>query len=228
MKKIYTLLIALLALNTLSAQTWDFGSTDFFEIGDITSDTTISGLTVYATGEKDVTFDANGKSIDDYEFTGRLKFNGSKSFSEGTPVARIVGFDVSGDCYITVYGCSSSSSSERICMIANADGELLDSLVTTDIASKVVNYTGDATTVYMYSKSSGFNLYYISVSYGDAPAALNEIARDKEILKTKYYNLNGVSIGERADYKTLPQGIYIKLITFADGSMLSTKELKTY
>ncbi|MDA3853450.1 MAG: hypothetical protein PF444_04325, partial [Bacteroidales bacterium] len=62
MRKFYVLLITLLALSTLNAQTWDFGSAEFFEIGDITSDTTISGLTVYATSEKEVTLGANGKS----------------------------------------------------------------------------------------------------------------------------------------------------------------------
>ncbi len=135
---------------------------------------------------------------------------------------------MTGDCAITVYGCSSNSSAERICMIANADGQLIDSLVTTDIASQVVNYTGEATTIYLYSASSGFNLYLISVSYGDAPATLNENTVDKETLMTKYYTLNGVCIGSGADYEAFPQSIYLKLVTFTDGSSLTTKELKVF
>jgi len=147
-------------------QTWNISSESFNALGEMDSTVTVDGLTIYANSEKKVTVDENSKTIDDMEFTHRLKLGGSGAFGEdGMPLARVLAFQVPGSSKITVIGMSSSSSSDRVLIIAadsmNNEIGRFDALGS-PISKGEFEYVGDKeATIYMFSESSGINLYYI-------------------------------------------------------------------
>lgn len=149
------------------AQEWNISDDAFNALGELSADTTINGLTIYADDDKTVTIEENGKSIGGMDFTYRLKFGGSARFTDGVPSARVLAFDVTGNTMITVAAMSSSSSSDRELAIA-AGSE--DNVIATfpamgaSIGKKDYYYKGGPTTIYMYSPSSGVNVYYIKAT----------------------------------------------------------------
>ncbi|MGF7140635.1 cadherin-like beta sandwich domain-containing protein [Roseimarinus sediminis] len=150
--------------NVNQAQEWNISSDAFNALGDITETVTVDGLTIYASADKKVTVDANNKSVGDLSFTHRLKLGGSGSLSEGVAEARVVAFDVDGNSSITVAAMSSSSSADRELLIVNAgtgDTLAVFPAMGAALGMETYEYTGDATTIYMYSPSSGVNVYYV-------------------------------------------------------------------
>ncbi|MBN1820335.1 MAG: T9SS type A sorting domain-containing protein [Prolixibacteraceae bacterium] len=146
-------------------QEWNISSEDFNALGEITETVNVNGLTIHAHSGKTVTIDENGKTLDDMVFTHRLKLGGSGEFDEsGNPLGRVLSFKVNGDTKITVMAMSSSGSSDRILNVATGDKDNLLAEFPAMGASLTKGeylYTGGATTVYMYSPSSGVNVYYI-------------------------------------------------------------------
>jgi hypothetical protein len=159
-------------------QEWNISDSDFNALGEVTESTTINGLTVYATSDKKITVDENSKSIDGMDFTSRLKLGGSGTFTEGTPESRILAFDVTGNSTITVAAMSSSSSSDRELTIAAGTS---DNVIGTfpalgaSIGKQEFEYTGGPTTIYIFSPSSGVNVYYIKAVTA-APEAAKKVA----------------------------------------------------
>ncbi len=149
-------------------QEWNISMDAFNGLGEMTETVTVEGLTIHANSEKSVTVDENNKSLGGMDFTHRLKFGGSGAFDEfGMPVARVVSFKVPGSSNITVMGMSSSSSADRELVIAagTKDNEIARfPALGESISEGVYMYSGEATTIYMYSPSSGVNLYYIKVA----------------------------------------------------------------
>jgi hypothetical protein len=162
-------------------QEWNISMDAFNGLGEMTETVTVEGLTIHANTEKSVTVDENNKSLGGMDFTHRLKFGGSGAFDEfGMPVARVVSFKVPGNSNITVMGMSSSSSADRELVIAagTKDNEIARfPALGESISEGIYMYSGEATTIYMYSPSSGVNMYYIkaekvatsAITY-DAPA----------------------------------------------------------
>lgn len=243
MKKIYLTILCLLGTFYSFGQEWNFSSTDFTTAlsSEFTESVTVSDFTVYASSTGAVKYDENSKSIDDYEFTNRLKLSGSGKFNEdGTPDTRVVGFPVSGDCTITAYGMSSSDGSTRYLLFANgakiSDFDKDNPTAATDpnllgylendgsaIGKYSVSYTGDATTIYLYSASSGFNLYMVKVE--STATAIDNPEISKTVVKTQYYGLNGVLVA--TSFEALPKGIYVKQEVYDDGTSKSSKISKT-
>ena len=162
MKKIHILLYMFLlimggtSINAYAQTLYDF--TDW-ETATYSSTVTKNGLTVAATSEKTVTIDANSKSIDGYSFTKRLKLGGV-----GSTTSRYASIDIPGSGTITIYGMSSSSSEARTLNLATGTFTNVVASLTNDgkaIGSVTYEYTGEATTVYVYSAGSGVNLYGI-------------------------------------------------------------------
>lgn len=147
---------------------WNFSDANFNSLGEITETTTVDGLTIYANSEKSVTIDENNKSLDGMEYTHRLKLGGSGQFDEsGMPTGRVLAFEVTGNTTITVIGMSSSSSSDRELVIAagTKDNEIARFPAMGESISKgEYNYMGGATTIYLFSPSSGVNLYHVKTS----------------------------------------------------------------
>jgi len=167
-KMLSVLLMGLTGI-TVSAQEWNFSSASFNALGTAVT-TTIEGLTVYSTADAPIVVDANAKSLDGLNFTSRLKFGGTGVFDvDGKPVSRVLTFAVTGNTTITVMGMSSSSGSDRQLLITagNKDTQVgTFPALGASISKGEYTYTGGPTTIYIYSPSSGVNLYYLKATSG--------------------------------------------------------------
>ena len=146
---------------------WNFSDAAFNSLGTISTTTTVNGLTIHASSDKNIVIDEGSvREIDGLSFSYRLKFGGS-----GSTDARMLSFPVSGHCKIDIYLISSSSAADRI---LNVDAEYMGNTLQqipaygTEISKGTVNYTGGATTIYLYSPSSGVNIYAIRVTYNNS------------------------------------------------------------
>jgi hypothetical protein len=150
------------------AQEWNFSSASFNALGSISATKTVDGLTIYAATGVTVDIDANSKTLDGFTFTNRLKFGGTGSFdADGKPVSRVLSFPVTGNTKITVMGMSSSSSADRELTIAAGTKETVVGkfpALGASISKGEYTYTGGATTIYVFSPSSGVNLYYLKAA----------------------------------------------------------------
>lgn len=168
--KILILAGSLFIVGVLQAQVpneaiWNVSTAEFNALGTMTANTTVNGLTIYASASATVVVDANTKSLDGMDFTHRLKLGGTGSFDQdGKPVTRVLSFQVNGNSKITVIGMSSSSSENRELVVAagNKSTELgRFQALGSPISKGEFTYTGGPTTIYLYSVSSGINIYYL-------------------------------------------------------------------
>ena len=133
-----------------------------------TNNIAIGDFTIAASSNKKISISASKKTIDGVSFTHGLKFGGT-----GDASGRYVSFAVEGPCTIKTYGTSSSSTSERSLTISSGNSPLGTAMKTgycTSSSAPVAeeyNYTGGATTIYIYSSNSGYNVYGIDVTYSE-------------------------------------------------------------
>ena len=202
MKKLFTLVaVALMAVGASAQQTvWNFSD---WTAQTFTSEYTQDGLTVAATADQSVTIDGNKKTItganNTYECTQRLKFGGAGG-SGADGEYRYVKFDVTGDCTINVGLQSSSSGSDRILNVATGTFDNVASTMSalgSPAQEQSFTYTGEATTIYLYSTSGGINLYYIEVTPSD-PSGINSVNVEKENANAPMYNLAGQRVNNNA------------------------------
>ena len=144
---------------------WNMSEPAFNALGDISTTATVEGLTIFAAADKLVSVDANDKELDDMTFTHRLKLGGSGGFDEnGQPMNRVVSFDVTGNTKITIAAMSSSGSADRILNIATGHKDSILAefpALGASLTKGVYDYVGEATKIFLYSPSSGVNIYYI-------------------------------------------------------------------
>jgi len=163
--KMFSLLFLGFVGVSVSAQEWNMSTASFSGLGTLTATTTVEGLTITASSDASVVVDANNKSLDGMNFTSRLKLGGTGTFgTDGKPIARVLTFAVTGNTTITVMGMSSSSTADRQFNIAAGKKDSIIGTFTAlgaSISKGVYTYTGKATTIYMFSPSSGVNIYYI-------------------------------------------------------------------
>lgn len=146
--------------------TWNFSTSEFKDLGTISSTTTINGLTISASSDKSVTIAESGKEIDGNTFTHVLKTGGT-----GSAAYRSLKFDVSGNCTIDVYLISANNTANRTLNIftGSYSGTPAATMPANITASKqTYEYTGEATTIYMGSDNSGINIYAINVTYPES------------------------------------------------------------
>ncbi len=256
MKKIYFLLMGLCVAFIANAQTdveWD---AEDMVAQDYTATLVEKGITIYASADKKVTVDTpdNSTTIDGLEFVNRFKFNGSSGWSNDLPTGRVLAYTATGPCAITVYGKTGSSSSDRYLLVttgkvskASGDNTSSDYFDLTDptacdnanllgyveskagepAVSATINYTGSGATIYFYSADSGFNVYGIKIEYSsdDTPLSVGDIDDNREVVKTEFYDINGSLAGVR--FESLPKGLYIKKVSYDNGTFETTKVLKS-
>ncbi len=178
--KIYFLFFCGLISFSTQAQEWNFSSTSFNALGSIATVKTVDGLTIYGAAGATIDVDANNKSLDGMDFTNRLKFGGTGTFGEdGKPVSRVISFPVTGNTKITIMGMSSSSSTDRELIIAAGKKETeigKFAALGTPISKGEFNYTGAATTIYLFSPSSGVNLYYLKAAPLATSASVGKVS----------------------------------------------------
>ena len=92
----------------------------------------------------------------------------------------------------------------------------IDGVSYTDITPITWSWTGEAGTLYFYSKTNGNNFYMISYTPSNA-TSINTVAAAQEVVSSEYYNINGV----RTNATTA--GVYIKKDVLKDGSVKVTK-----
>ncbi len=216
MKKIFTLVAAaMMAVGVNAQKEWNFSN---WTAAGYTATTTIDGLTVYAAENPNdaskpynVVVDASKKTIDEVKYTQRIKLGGSGGFEKDEsqdpvvtywdkPKYRVLAFDVTGDCDIYVaFAHASSSGDDRTLMIAKSDGTEIGTATVSagQITSTTIKYTGAATTVFVYSKNSGINLY--DLKWTLTQTGISNITADKANANAPIYNLAGQQVSK--DFK---------------------------
>jgi hypothetical protein len=186
MKKLYLKLLSVLFLGfigiTASAQVWNISDAPFGAAVTYSTTTTLNGLTIYSPAGE-VAVDANPKTIGTFTFSYRLKLGGSGTFTDPTtPATRVLAFSVAGNTTITVYGMSSSSTADRTLVIA-AGNQTTEvgrfSALGASIGTADFNYVGGPTTIFLFSTSSGINLYYIK-AVPTVPTSINNTQINQE------------------------------------------------
>lgn len=153
---------------TTYAQVWNISESPFGAATTYSATTTVDGLTIYSPAGE-VAIDANDKSIDEFIFHYRLKLGGSGTFNADnvTPISRVLAFNVTGNTTITIIGMSSSSTADRTLVIAagNKSTEVgRFAALGASISRANFDYIGGPTTIFLFSLSSGINLYYIKAN----------------------------------------------------------------
>ena len=145
--------------NNSFSYSWNFSN---WASGDYTSNTTVDGLTLKATSDRKVSVDAQSAYVNGINYTKRLKFGGS-----GSSNYRNLQFTVPGSCTITVVAAHAGSGANRTLRIATGSfNNVVGSVSLAAYASPTsytYTYSGDETTVYVYSANSGINVYAIYV-----------------------------------------------------------------
>lgn len=163
--------------------TWNISDDDFKALlGTISSNTEVRGLHIVAKSGSEVVIDENAKSMDGYNFTHRLKLNGS-----GAADARHLWFAVTGNCTVEIYLMSGKSNEERFLNIATGSfGANVQEFSAGDgnaITKITYAYTGEATNLYLYSKKSGINIYGIKLTYPSTPTDIENATQKNAALK---------------------------------------------
>lgn len=197
MKKIFTLIASVIVAMSVNAQeqkVWNFSD---WEATTFNAVTTIDGLTVMANEESTVVIDGNNKTIeganDTYKCTKRLKLGGT-----GSAEARNLNFEVTGPCTINVGLISSSSSADRTLNVATGTFDnVVASLQAVGSPAQEQTYkyeSNEPTTVYLYSPSSGVNIYYIEVTY--TSTNINNAIVEQGNENAPVYNLAGQRVNK--------------------------------
>jgi hypothetical protein len=161
---------------------WNISDSAYSVLGEVSNTTTVAGLTIYAHSGKTVVIEENSKTVDEMEFTQRLKLGGSGDFDEnGHPLGRVLSVEVEGNANITVAAMSSSSGSDRILNISAGSKDNVVAEFPALGASLTMGdyyYEGGPTKLYFYSPSSGVNVYYLKVGSVPTGAETVEIAKE--------------------------------------------------
>ena len=190
MKKLYLLAACLVAFATTQAPTVNF-SDDAAEKynwnGEEKPATTsyemdvpyaqINGFRFYNNNEDVCSIAYNKKSVDGTKYFACFKTQGGSKWEDSeTPASRVIEVNVAGPCTITGVMASSSKNDDRELYISTAkvdsDYDKEDEAYVGCIEIKAADgakqhtfeYQGEATTLYLYSRTGGINIYTLSVT----------------------------------------------------------------
>jgi len=209
MKKLLLIILIVITVGATSlAQTvWNFSNAPFGATGAAGGTAVIDlkanysspdGLTIGTDGTVLWTgLTANAKTIDGTAYTYRLQTGGGGAPAAGSkiPTTRYLKFRVSGNSSIKVGVGSSSSGTARTIIIVNSDQTYLDSITGVDaVQTYSYNYTGSSNTIYLYSRASGINYYYLSAT--NVVTGISSVFADNQISYngTEVTNSNSVKL----------------------------------
>jgi len=182
------------------ANSWNFSETGW-TAGDITTNTTINGLTLTSNGsDSKWTIDGSNKSVEGVSYSQRLKSGGTGGFSEAGEEKRTMKFDVTGDCTIYIDCCSASSSDERSINIytkpytkESTDADIAKTVpaVAGNPVRQTFDYTGSATTITI-QPAGGSNFYGIYVKSG--ATGITKTVFNANDVNAPIYNLAGQKV----------------------------------
>lgn len=239
-KLLLSVSLAFLATSFISAQNyvWNFGNdaTTFPVTASRDRVVTINNLTITQNLEDAVSqitntgaINAGGsKNYEGTKYVNRFQFGGA-GYTGGNdqqavptvfmPTQRYISFPVDGNCSISaIYFTGSNSSSRKIFV---TDGDALvgsfDAVAMSgaEALKSTVEYTGPATTLYMYCNAAS-NLYYLEVT-GTSVGIAGESA-DKTVISVEYYDVTGRKVAENT------QGLILKKLSYDNGT---TEVVKT-
>ncbi|GHV44889.1 hypothetical protein FACS1894180_6790 [Bacteroidia bacterium] len=189
---------------------WNFSDTDDFPSGSYSAETVTEGLTIAQGVSVDAT---SAKNIDSYAFTGRLKFGGNGTLTDGNMTGRYISFDLpTGKLSVTlvVYGYSSSASNARSTIVSDGTttlGTLNDNVDAGSTPKRAVieftRETSDPRTVYLYTTDGGFNLFGLCYKAEEIPVAGNVYAK-----ANMAQNLGSFYLGDPLQPTNFPNGNY--------------------
>ena len=223
----FTLMFALAFVN--AQKTWNFSNSPFGAAVTYSANTTVDGLLIMAGSSTTVAIDANAKKNGDLSFTYRIKMGGSATFDAATPnlpTSRALAFGVTGPGTIQIAALSSSSSADRTLNISdgnsvlgtfNAPGSFTDANGN-NVELQTFNYTGGAGTIYIYSPSSGVNIYYLS-------AATYSPSSTKTILDKSNFTIKENEISNENNYQVEIYSVVGKQMMISSESVISTSSL---
>jgi rhamnogalacturonan endolyase len=227
----------LVCAGVIGEKFWNFSANEFMnglpfdpdnQSNNITESYTINGLTIVYDNSA-MSYNENNKSIDDYDFSYRFQLGGT-----GSTTNRALKFDVDGNATISVYAIAGTSGVTRALALSNGTTELQTiNFPGAAISRGDYTYTGAASTLYLYSKSSGINIYGVKVqSCGNATPivlpkftnsstlnamqnAVNLYAANETVIKI--FNLKGNAVRTMrftpgnyvVPLNDLPKGMYI-------------------
>lgn len=155
---VFALFMGNTAKVSAASVSWNFKNTGFKNLGTISSNVTVDGLTLTATSAKTMSVKAESVTVDSTAYTYALALGGT-----GTTSYRSVKVPVSGASTIKVV-LRSSGSSARTLVVADSKGNQLGTISAPATAALgSYKYTGSSGYVYLYSSGSGINLYKIQV-----------------------------------------------------------------
>jgi hypothetical protein len=241
--------LAIVATGVFAQKVWNFSVDPFGANGmagasapiNFTANFTYDGLTAGTDGTAMFTLTANAKTIDGTAYTHRLQTGGGGGAVAPSkiPVTRYLSFYVSGASTIKIGAISSNSAQSRTLIIVNEDQSVIDSIVNV-IGSAAATYTyeykGGASKIYIYSRASGVNYYYLSAT--NVVSSVNNVFADKGIffngkvvenskqLSMEIFDVVGKKLGttnQNFNMQNLPNGIYMVKAEGVDGAMKFTK-----
>ena len=139
--------------------------------------TQINGFRFYNNNEDVCSIAYNKKSVDGTKYFACFKTQGGSKWEDSeTPASRVIEVNVTGPCTITGVMASSSKSDDRELYISTAkvdsDYDKEDEAYVGCIEIKAADgakqytfdYQGEETTLYLYSRTGGINIYTLSVT----------------------------------------------------------------
>lgn len=139
---------------------WNMGSSSFSNLGTLSSSITVDDLTLLATSAKTMKVSTSGAlTVNNASYSTFLALGGS-----GNTSYRAMKFDVTGPCTIKIVS-KSSGSSTRTLNISDEENVIGTISASPTLTEGTYNYTGNASTIYIYSQNSGINVYNLSVTY---------------------------------------------------------------
>lgn len=210
MKKFFTLIAAVALAASVNAQTeWNFSNWDAKTYSETF---TKDGLTLNIIGSNaSMTIDSNKKTVDDVEYTQRLKLSGSGSVSDLENLGRVVSFNVEGpgDIYVVAAHASSTGDPRTLKVAAVVDNAMtsLDDISydANEIKSFTVKYNQNkAAKILIYSGKSGINIYDIKFTPASGTNGISNISAAAAKKDGKTYNMAGQEVSSSV------KGIVIK------------------
>lgn len=209
MKKFFTLIAVAVMAMGVNAQTWNFSD---FENKEYAEPETVNGLFINATSDQKITIDTNKKTVDEVQYTKRLKFGG-----KGSPTTRNISFNATGAGDLKLIITSANASDDRTLGVALEGTEVAEFTAKGSVVEAVTTKISGAGTVSIYSKSGACNLYLVefTASGGSAEgvevwdaASLPFDEKTKTILDVvKTENTSGSYIIP-AEIKQFPEGTF--------------------
>ena len=160
--------------STASSKSWNMGNNSFKNLGSISSNITVDGISLLANSSKTMEVKAENATVNGSSYSYCLALGGGGSTSY-----RAVALDISGKSNIKITARSSGTST-RTLNVADAKGNILGTISCGSTAALGNVFTEYSGKVYIYSAGSGINIYKIQLdTTGSIPSGSSGSTENK-------------------------------------------------